>query len=94
MNEIVLISVITSCVWAVGLLVACMYWRVKKIVDENDQNIHRRCDEIDRILDDEKSMIYRTIDENVRELEAQIKNVSSVTDSRIDKIWNEISKSK
>ena len=79
MNEIVLVSVITSCVWAVGILVACMYWRIKKIVDGNQQEINLRIDEI-----------YRNMNQEVSEIGKQIDDVYRTIDSRVDKLTSKL----
>lgn len=76
MNEAtLLISGITSCVWAVIILVACMYLRMKKIVDNNrtevydiSNNIHREISELQRVLDTRTDDIYRTIDSRLDKL--------------------------
>jgi hypothetical protein len=79
MNETITISVITSCIWAVGMLVAGMYVRIKKIVDDNHNDT-------DKYIND----IYNHIREKANITDKSIQEVCRMVDSRLDRLETKI----
>lgn len=86
MNEIALVSVITSCVWIFAAVVIGAYWRLKNIIDCNyntccnmhcdlSNNLDKRMEEIEGSISAEVDIIGRTIDDVYRHI-----------DSRVDKL--------
>jgi hypothetical protein len=79
--EATTVSVITSCVWAVAIAVAIMYWRIKKMVDE-----------VSLRIDNEMRSVYSRMDNDVRNTNEEFARTIGHIDSRADKLQSQIDK--
>jgi len=92
MNQIALVSVITSCIWAALLLYALMYWRLKKMIDMTNDRINQEHDEVYRSIDEKIKDVHMDLERTDKELHDADQELSRYIDSRIDKMLNKQNK--